>query len=253
MRRKKEFTEQDFLSWGCIAAFSLGIISLLAVLAYDANKNNQLKPEEVTAVSSYRQDDYDAGECIHPKTNCKVTIRALSNESEINVRQVPALVNDSLSATIDVGTEFYPTIYYRSGDYFGFPDEELGIFDEKDNDGVLWISKLYLLIEQWDDTSVFDDGSYKKNIWFGDGKYKIVVKETTNLRCAPMSGRNYSYGMLKPCEFDVDMVFKDINNKYAGFSSDGFDEELERKFGSIEDDPDGILWVAIENIEVYQR
>lgn len=192
--------------------------------------------------------------------NIMLKILEYTDTPEINVRSLPSK-NSEVVGKVKAGKLFYVSEYSLSedGEWFGFKSSEIGIGGV---DSIVWINIYYARVESWWSTENYENQNSEIKVWYDNGRYSIVLTEDTKLRCCPGYNDNYNsevdytaYGILpKGTVIVTDVVYKNGNNRFLGFSADDvYDVFVDGvKFGDVDCDSDGIVWVAIENAEVKE-
>lgn len=211
---------------------------------------NEVAPEEaVMEVASEIEFD------IFVFDNIEVNILEYNDTPEINVRSMPSR-NDNIVGTVHANDKFYVTEYYVTKDknWYGFPVDQVKGCHDNDDDGMVWINEYYVRVDTWKYAENFENYQGEVSTWYDNGSYTIKIAEDTNLRCCPGYDNDGAiYGLLKQgYEIDTNIVYKNGNNRFCGFPVEDLKCGLYgHTFGNPDNDKDGIVWVAIENVKVY--
>ncbi len=248
-----------------MAAIAFVLIIVLTIIRNDYRdredaKEAALKKEMAESnVPAFSESDYPVGE---PKKQGLYTFVRIheygGDEKDIHVRTAPTMKSDII-ANIEVGTSFTTREYYEMDGYYGFPQRSMSYFfsEDEDKDGILWISKFYTSVSTTGPAEEADHpDTYKKfRCYENHDRFIIKVKKgEPQLRSMPSTDyASSSYGSVaEDCRIEAKEIYRSEDYMFFGFDASMFDELYlqEEPHGDISKDPDGIVWISRDYVDI---
>lgn len=224
-------------------------IMMTIILAGCATKENATQTDDsIEKPVIMPQIEYDT----FAYDNIRIDVLVYDDTKEINVRKLPSK-DSMIVGKVLAGEEYYVSEYYltKDGNWYGFVPNQIGVDDVA---GIVWINEYYIGLHHWEFAEEYEVNASEIKIWYDNGHYTIKVVEDTNLRCVAGYNNDHAiYGLLPAGSvIETDVVYKNGNDRFLGFPVENFNCTFKGEvFGHVSRDQDGIVWLAIENAEVY--